>query len=66
MSFFYVLTGITHIADEIKSTLASCGLKNMELGHNYLADRLSDNGETIQSSLDHTDSNICLILACTH
>ena len=37
------------IADEIRSTLASCGLKNMELGHTYLADRLSENGETIQS-----------------
>ena len=41
------------IAEEIKGTLAQCGMINVELGHMYLADRLSDEGLPIQSSLDH-------------
>ena len=41
------------LAEEIKSTLALCGLKIAELGQTYLADRLSEQGNTIRSSLDH-------------
>ena len=41
------------IAEEIKSTLAQCGMFNADLGHTYQADRLSGDGEVIVSSLDH-------------
>ena len=41
------------VAEELKGTLAQCGLINVELGHTYLPDRLSDAGLPIQSSLDH-------------
>ena len=41
------------VAEEIKSTLAQCGMVNIELGHTYLADRMSKEGLPIQSSLDH-------------
>ena len=41
------------IADAIKSTLAQCGMLNINRGHTDLADRLGESGEAIQSSLDH-------------
>ena len=31
-----------HIAEEMKSSLAQCGMINIELGHTYQADRLSE------------------------
>ena len=40
-------------AEELKSTLALCGLRIAELGQTYLADRLSEQEETISSSIDH-------------
>ena len=46
------------IAEEIKSTLAQCGMVSIDLGHTYLADRMSDLGLPIQSSLDHIYRNI--------
>ena len=46
------------MADEVKSTLAQCGLKIIDLGHTYLADRLSEDGLPIQSSLDHIYQSI--------
>ena len=42
-----------NVAEEIKGSLAQCGMFNFPLGHTYQADRLSKNGETIESSLDH-------------
>ena len=41
------------IAEEIKGTLAQCGMINVDLGVTYLADRLSPCGEAIESALDH-------------
>ena len=41
------------VAEELKSTLAQCGMINVELGHTYLADRMTEAGQPIQSSLDH-------------
>ena len=40
-------------AEELKSTLALCGLNIAKLGQTFLADRLSNKGEVISSSLDH-------------
>ena len=49
-----------NVAVEIKGSLAQCGMFSVPLGHTYQADRLSENGETIESSLDHVylSSNI--------
>ena len=41
------------ISNELLSTLALCGMTTCDLGNTYLADRLSPNGETIESALDH-------------
>ena len=41
------------VAEELKSTLALCCLTISKLGWTYLADRLSEKGETISSCLDH-------------
>ena len=41
------------IADEIKGSLAQSGMFSVPLGHTYQADRLSDNGDPIVSSIDH-------------
>ena len=46
-----------NIAMEIKSSLAQCGLLNMDIGNTYLADRLSEDGTTIESALDHVYIN---------
>ena len=43
-----------YLADELLGTLSLCGLENVELGNTYLADRLTDEGMTIESALDHT------------
>ena len=40
-------------AEELKSTLALCGLNIAALGKTYMADRLTEQGETISSCLDH-------------
>ena len=42
------------LSDELLSTLALCGLENVDLGNTYLADRLTEDGKTIESALDHT------------
>ena len=42
------------LSDELRSTLALCGLENVDLGNTYLADRLTEDGKTIESALDHT------------
>jgi len=41
------------IAAELKSSLAQCGLDNLELGKTYMADRLRNDGKVIESALDH-------------
>ena len=41
------------IAGEILGTLAQCGLTNINLGVTYQADRISEQGEVIESALDH-------------
>ena len=41
------------IAEELRETLAQCGLIQVELGPTYFADRLNDDGTEIKSSLDH-------------
>ena len=35
-------------------TLAQCGLEIVDLGNTYLADRLTESGNIIESALDHT------------
>ena len=45
--------GLHEIAGEIQSSLAQCGLSNINLGATYQADRLSELGEVIESALDH-------------
>ena len=42
-----------HLANEILGTLAQCGIKMIELGSTYLADRLSPEVNVIESTLDH-------------
>ena len=41
------------ISEELRETLAQCGLIQVELGPTYFADRLNDDGTEIKSSLDH-------------
>ena len=41
------------VAEEILSSIAQCGLITHDLGFTYLADRLTPEGEAIQSALDH-------------
>ena len=48
---------LKNIAEEIKGTLAQCGLNVLDLGHTYLADRLTETGMTIESSLDQSDGD---------
>ena len=45
------------VANELKETLTQCGLVIAELGITYVADRLSKDGETISSALDHIYSS---------
>ena len=42
-----------NMATELRGTLSQCGLVNMKMGYTYLADRLSAEGKTIESALDH-------------
>jgi hypothetical protein len=42
------------LSGKLRSTLALCGLENVDLGNTYLADRLTEDGKTIESALDHT------------
>ena len=44
---------LKNIAEEIKGTLAQCGMNYLNLGHTYLADRLSDSDLPILSTLNH-------------
>ena len=44
---------LSEIAGELLGTLAQCGLSNIDLGVTYQADRLTDQGEIIESALDH-------------
>ena len=44
---------LKEIAEEIKSTLAQCGMEHIDLGFTYLADRTSVDGKPIESALDH-------------
>ena len=41
------------ISEELLDTLNQCGLKEIQLGNTYMADRLSKEGQTISSALDH-------------
>ena len=41
------------IAEEVQGTLINCGLKTVDLGLTYLADRLNEMCNTIESALDH-------------
>ena len=43
----------SYLSDELRSTLALCGLEVMDLGNTYLADRLTSDGNVIESALDH-------------
>ena len=52
---------LTETAEELKSSLAQCGLTNIDLGNTYLADRLDNQGNTIQSALDHIYVNDSLL-----
>ena len=45
---------LSYISDELLSTLALCGLEFVDVGTTYLADRLTEDGKIIESSLDHT------------
>ena len=49
--------GLREVSNELLSSLAMCGLEIMEVGNTYLADRLTADGSTIQSALDHTYVN---------
>jgi hypothetical protein len=42
-----------NLAAELKSSLAQCGLENLEIGKTYMADRLRNDGTVIESALDH-------------
>ncbi len=42
-----------NLTTELKSSLAQCGLENLELGKTYMADRLRNDGTGIKSALDH-------------
>ena len=53
MKWNYDNFGYPSLANKMKSTLAQCGLRNLELGNTYLADRPTSNGNTIESDLDH-------------
>ena len=41
------------ISEELRETLAQCGLIQVELGPTFFADPLNDDGMEIKSSLDH-------------
>ena len=41
------ITKLTETAEELKSSLALCGLTNIAIGNTYLADRLDTQGNTI-------------------
>ena len=41
------------ISEELLDTLNQCRLKEIQLGNTYMADRLSKEGQTISSALDH-------------
>ena len=49
-------THYTHkdVANELKGTLAVSRLKPIDLGMTYLADRLTPDGDIIESAMDHT------------
>ena len=42
-----------YLSEQLRGSLAQNGMKNADLGYTYLADRLSEDGNTIQSSIDH-------------
>ncbi len=42
-----------NLAAELKSSLAQCGLENLDLGKTYMADRLRKDGTVIESALDY-------------
>jgi hypothetical protein len=44
---------VFNLAAELKSSLAQCGLENLELRKTYMDDRLSNDGTVIESALDH-------------
>ena len=44
---------VFNLAAEVKSSLAQCGLENLELGKTYMADRLRNDGTVIENALDH-------------
>ena len=45
--------GLSSISNELLSTLAMCGLEIVDIGNTYL-DRLTMDGDIIESALDHT------------
>ena len=56
--------GLREVSNELLSSLAMCGLEIMEVGNTYLADRLTADGSTIQSALDHTYFDQLLLAVC--
>ena len=50
------------ISDELRETLTQCGLKQLEIGKTYLADRLSPDGAEIESCLDHVYASESILL----
>ena len=41
------------ISEELRSTLKQCGLQDTYVGLTFLADRLSEDNQTIQSTINH-------------
>ena len=46
---------LTETAEELKSSLAQCGLTNIELGYTYLADRLDSQGNIIYQGAKYSN-----------
>jgi hypothetical protein len=42
-----------NLAADLKSSLAQCGLENLEMGKTYITDRLRNDGTVIDSALDY-------------
>ena len=45
---------LNYLADELIGTLAQCGIQIVNVGNTYLADRLTNEGNIIESALDHS------------
>ena len=60
--------GLSYISNELLSTLAMCGMEIVDVGNTYLADRLTSNGELIESAIDHVYHSVefSKTLICTN